>query len=258
MGKREREGEEERPKMRIFLPARLFLLIVLFYAGTASSQGNLIQNGDYMDYMDNNGRSGLSRPGPGHGQNGDGKDYVGGCPPGKVEVNRCTASIPPHCIRECRAKDTESSWRWLLSFPEPIWMPDWMEPWGHGGRWGPMCSRGCPRKCPGGTVLSDCRRGPVSRRLPRCRCEPKEVASLLPLLLKNEERYTFSRGITSYQIRRKLTFSVMWGCPEGTKQGGCTKSRPPICSCTPDGLDTLLNWWESQNPWRQTEKMKGK
>jgi len=252
MGKREREGEEERPKMRIFLPARLFLLIVLFYAGTASSQGNLIQNGDYMDYMDNNGRSGLSRPGPGHGQNGDGKDYVGRCPPGKVEVNTgvCTASIPPQCITECRAKETESSWRWLLSFPEPEWMPDWMPDWMP--NW---CSRGCPRKCPGGTVLSDCTRSePV-----RCRCEPENLAWLLPQVLKGD-RYTFFRGITSDEIRRKLTFSVTWGCPEGTQWGPCSKERPPTCWCTPDGLDTLLNWWESQpviSP-RETEKMKGK
>merc|ERR1712179_332482 len=35
-----------------------------------------------------------------------GKDYAGGCPPGKVEVNTgaCTKSIPPQCRKECRAK----------------------------------------------------------------------------------------------------------------------------------------------------------
>merc|ERR1712179_221880 len=37
------------------------------------------------------------------------KPRKGGCPPGKVEVNTgaCTASIPPQCRTECRAKETE-------------------------------------------------------------------------------------------------------------------------------------------------------
>merc|ERR1712126_106012 len=175
--------------MIIFLPARLFLLIVLFYAGTASSQGNLIQNGDYMDYMDINARRG---------------DLNNGC------------SV-------CHG----FSWRWQLSFPEPQ-VVRWQ--WGRPPR--PMpCRGGCRRECPRGTVLSDCTRSePV-----QCRCEPKELASLLPLLLKNYGRNALFRGITPNGIRRKLMFRWVGGCPAGTRPHGCTKSLPPICHCTPRG-----------------------
>ena len=135
---------------------------------------------------------------------------------------------------------TGFSWRWHLSFPEPLAVR-----WQWGRPQPTPCRRRCRRECPRGTVLSDCTRSETVR----CRCEPKDLARLLPLLLKNYGRNTFYRGITPNAIRRKLMFSRVGGCPEGTRPHGCTKSLPPICSCTPDGLDTLLDWWENQHPY---------
>ena len=100
-----------------------------------------------------------------------------------------------------------SSWRQELSFPRP--------------------SKGCPA----GTEISDCTRSsPV-----QCRCEPKDLATLLPTILKGEEM--------SGCFKMKLSFRrPAQGCPYGTYEGWCRKGsgrRLPQCYCKPSGIDSL-------------------
>merc|ERR1712179_455155 len=63
------------------------------------------------------------------------KDYAGGCPPGKVKVytGACTLSIPMHCAKECRAKE-EVEAQWKDKDDEPAFQLPPYDPWGRFGK----------------------------------------------------------------------------------------------------------------------------